>query len=61
MNSQDKEDPKKFKEPKEQRNKASKKYNTSHSEEIKIKRLLKHQMKKTMEVKDLISSVDKVK
>ena len=61
MNSQDKADLKKYKELKEQRNMASKKYNASHTDDIRTRRVLKNQMNKTTEVKDLSTSLVKAK
>ena len=61
MDSQDKADLKKYKELKTQRNNASKKYNASHTEEIKVRRMQKSRMNKATETKDLSTSLVKAK
>jgi len=61
MNPQDKADLKKYKELKEQRNAASKKYNLAHADEIKQKYRLKTAKKQAKEINDLEPSTVKVK
>ena len=61
MNSQDRADLKKYQELKEQRRTASRKYNASHTDEIRARRALNTQMKKAIETKDLSTSLVKTK